>query len=363
MRSRGGKPSPAGGRRWRGAPDEGGGRKSRGEFKGRAQKSRGDFKGRAQKGGGPGFRGKGGPPGKRFDRSAIEQRTPRGAGFHPHPSASADTLSRPRERGPDSGPGFIRTDERPGRDDLLYGINAVLEALRARPDDIERVFLLQGALNPRLAGELLSRANEARVRVDRVERQRLDALAGNKHQGVVAEVHAFRYCEPADILQHAGQAGQAPLVVVLDGIQDPQNLGAIIRSAHAFGAHGVIFPRDRAAAITSTAAKASAGATAHTKIARVTNLSRTLEELKHAGLWIVGAEMSGEKTPEQIDLKGPIALVVGAEGAGMRQLVREHCDFLARIPMAGKMESLNASVSAAVLLYEAIRQRAVAPAS
>lgn len=248
--------------------------------------------------------------------------------------------------------------EETGRDDLLYGINSVLEALRANPDTIERIYLQQGALNPRLAGELLTRAAENRVRIDRVEKPRLDSLAGPKHQGIVAEVHKFKYTEPADIVQAAKDSGRPPLIVVLDGIQDPQNLGAIIRSAHAFGAHGVIVPKDRAAAITSVASKASAGAVSHTPIARVVNLARTLTELKAAGLWIVGAEMSGDREPAAIDFKGPIALVIGAEGSGIRQLVKEHCDFLARIPMLGNVASLNASVSAGVLLYETARQRA-----
>jgi len=340
-------PSPAGGRRWSKGPDEGG----RGKFRGDRRDDRGGFGGEKR----GGFGGE-----KRFGGEKKFGGEKRFGGQNRNPNDNRGNFRTPGKDTPHPPSGHLLPagEGVVPREGILYGINAVLEALRAQPDTVERIYLASGALNPRLDGEILSRASEARVRIDRVDRARLDSLAGNKHQGVVAEIHAFHYHEPHEILEAAKASGRPPLIVVLDGIQDPQNLGAIIRSAHAFGAHGVIFPKDRAAAITSVAAKASAGATSHTPIARVVNLARTLTELKAAGVWVVGAETSGDKEPAQLDLKGPIALVIGAEGTGIRQLVREHCDFLVRIPMLGNVASLNASVSAGVLLYETTRQRA-----
>lgn len=242
----------------------------------------------------------------------------------------------------------------------LFGINPVLEALRANPERIERLYLADGTLGPRIAGEIYSRARDAGLRVDAVDRERLTQMAqGGVHQGVVAEVRTFQYLELFQLIERAKASDRPPFVVVLDGIQDPQNLGAIIRSAHAFGAHGVVLPKDRAAGITGFVAKASAGAVEHCDIARVTNLSRALEELKEAGFWIVVADPEGDRDLWDGKLEGPLAVVVGAEGPGVRKGVLEHCDFRVRIPMLGQVASLNASVSAAVLLYEVTRQRAL----
>jgi 23S rRNA (guanosine2251-2'-O)-methyltransferase len=250
--------------------------------------------------------------------------------------------SEPRERG-----------ER-----YVYGVNPVLEALRARSDEVERLFITEGQLGSRAAAEILSRARDAGIRVERVVRERLATLAdGGVHQGVVAELRGFRYAELEDLLAAAQASGRPPLVVVLDGIQDPHNLGAIIRSAHALGAHGVVIGKDRAVSVTGVVAKASAGAVEHCPIARVVNISRALETLKEAGVWVAAADPQSSEPVWAARLEGPLALVVGAEGAGVREGVLKHCDFRLRIPMAGQVGSLNASVSAALLLYEVARQR------
>jgi 23S rRNA (guanosine2251-2'-O)-methyltransferase len=244
----------------------------------------------------------------------------------------------------------------------VYGVNPVLEALRAHPDEVERLFITEGQLGAKAAAELLSRAREAGLRVERVPRERLTTLAdGGVHQGVVAELRGFRYVELHDILEAAEASGRPALVVVLDGIQDPHNLGAIIRSAHALGAHGVVMGKDRAVPVTGVVAKASAGAVEHCPVARVVNISRALEELKEAGLWTAAADPESKEPLWGARLDGPLALIVGAEGAGVREGVLKHCDFRLGIPMAGQVGSLNASVSAAILLYEVARQRGVGP--
>jgi 23S rRNA (guanosine2251-2'-O)-methyltransferase len=237
-------------------------------------------------------------------------------------------------------------------------VNPVLEVLRARPDEIETLFVAEGQLARGPAGELLSRARDSGVRVRHVPKERLSSLAeGGVHQGVVAEVRSFTYSELDDLLHLAEASGRPPLLVALDGIQDPHNLGAIIRSAHALGAHGVIIPKDRASPVTGAVAKASAGAIEHCPVARVINLSRALEELKERGLWAAAADPDGPQVLYEARLEGPLVLVIGAEGSGVRRGVLEHCDFRLRIPMAGQVASLNASVSAAILLYEVARQR------
>lgn len=238
-------------------------------------------------------------------------------------------------------------------------MNPVLEALRARPEEIEHLYVAEGQLSAGHAAEVFARSRDAGVRVQKVSRERLAAMAeGGVHQGLVAELREFAYAELEDVLEAVVPSQRPALVVVLDGIQDPQNLGAIIRSAHAFGAHGVVIGKDRAAGVTGAVAKASAGAVEHTRIARVVNLSRALETLKQAGLWTVAADPQSQQPIWQARLDGPLAVVVGAEGAGVRKGVLEHCDFRVRIPMSGAVGSLNASVSAGVLLCEVARQRA-----
>jgi 23S rRNA (guanosine2251-2'-O)-methyltransferase len=254
--------------------------------------------------------------------------------------------SEPRERSE-------RSEQR-----YVYGVNPVLEALRVRSDEVERLYITEGQLGSRAAAEILSRARDAGIRVERVVRERLATLAdGGVHQGVVAELRAFQYAELPDVLAAAQESGRPALIVVLDGIQDPHNLGAIIRSAHALGAHGVVIGKDRAVQVTGVVAKASAGAVEHCPIARVVNISRALEELKEAGVWVAAADTHATEPLWKARLDGPLAVVVGAEGAGVREGVLKHCDFRLRIPMAGQVGSLNASVSAAILLYEVARQR------
>lgn len=238
---------------------------------------------------------------------------------------------------------------------IVFGVNPVLEALRAHPDQIERLLLADGA-KPHALGEIMARAKKAGVRVDTVPRERLNTAAeGGVHQGVVAEVADFQYADLEDLLE---PENGTPLLVVLDGIQDPHNLGALIRSAYAFGANGVVIPQDRASGVTAVAAKASAGAIEHCPVARVVNLARAIEQIKEANIWTAAAVLDGDKLPWQLDLKGPSAIVIGAEGTGVRPLVAKTCDFRVKIPMLGQLGSLNASAAGAALLYEAVRQRA-----
>lgn len=241
---------------------------------------------------------------------------------------------------------------------VVYGVNPVRELLRAGGEGLSELWLAEGDHRSKPLAEIEQLARRTTAKVRSAPRQKLDQLAGAQHhQGVVAVVSDFTYREVGDLVEAARARGEPPLVVVLDGIEDPHNLGAIIRSAHALGAHGVIIPRDRAVGITPSAAKASAGAVEHTLVARVTNLARTLERLKELGIWSVGFAADAPRDLADIDLRGPSALVIGGEGEGMRPLVRRTCDHLARIPMAGEIDSLNASASAAVALYEAARQR------
>jgi 23S rRNA (guanosine2251-2'-O)-methyltransferase len=248
-----------------------------------------------------------------------------------------------------------------GESRTVHGIHPVLEALRAHPGEVDRIYLLEGAVAPRAAAEILSRAREARVKVERVPRERLQALVeGGIHQGVAARLREFAYVALEDLLARAEASGRPPLLLLLDGLQDPQNLGAIVRSADAFGAHGVVLTKDRSVGVTAAVARASAGAVEHVPVARVTNLSRALEELKAAGLWVAAADPEGDRPLWQARLDGPLALVIGAEGSGVRAGVLKHCDLRLRVPMAGGVASLNASASAAVVLYEVARQRAFA---
>jgi len=246
----------------------------------------------------------------------------------------------------------------------VYGVNPVLESLRAHAERMERLYITEGQLSSRAAAEILSRAREAGIRVERVPRERLASLAeGGVHQGVVAELRGFDYVDLPELLEAVEASGRPPLLVVLDGVQDPHNFGAIIRSAHALGAQGVIIAKDRAVPVTGVVAKASAGAVEYCPIARVVNLSRALEELKEAGVWIAAADPHSDQPLWSARLDGPLALVVGAEGAGVREGVLKHCDFRLRIPMLGQVGSMNASVSGAILLYEAARQRSLRPGS
>jgi 23S rRNA (guanosine2251-2'-O)-methyltransferase len=237
-------------------------------------------------------------------------------------------------------------------------VNPVRERLRAGGEGVAELWLAEGATRGAAFAELERAARAAGAKVRSAPRPKLDRLAGtDRHQGVVAVVADFRYAEVGELLAAAAASGRPPLLVVLDGVEDPHNLGAIIRSAHALGAHGVVIPKDRAVGVTPAAAKASAGAVERCPVARVTNVAKTLEALKEAGVWSVALSADGDRPIGELDLRGPTALVLGSEGEGLRPLVRKTCDLSANIPMTGDLDSLSVSASAAVALYEAARQR------
>ena len=238
---------------------------------------------------------------------------------------------------------------------IIEGRNPVREAFRAGRT-IDRLYVQDGLKDgPVLA--LVSKARKSDVIVTFVSKERLDEMSETgKHQGVVAQCAAYAYAEVEDLLERAREKGEAPFFFLLDDIEDPHNLGAIIRSANLMGAHGVIIPKRRAVGLTATVAKASAGALNYTPVARVANLSQTIEQLKKEGMWFVCADMDGELMYD-LNLTGPIGVVIGNEGNGVSRLVKEKCDFTARIPMNGEIDSLNASVAAGVLGYEIVRQR------
>ena len=242
----------------------------------------------------------------------------------------------------------------------VEGRRAVLESLRVKRD-IERLIMLEDSeLGPQLR-EIVFLANEAGIRIDAVSRRELESQSQTKkHQGVIAVVPDPRYHEPDDLLSSAALKGEHPLLVMLDGIQDPHNLGAIARTAEAAGVHGLIIPERRAVGVTPGAMRASAGALEYIKVSRVGNLNRTVEKLKEKGLTIVGLDAAGDSEYNQIDFTGPALIVVGSEGKGLSRLMRENCDHVASIPMAGQISSLNVSVSAAIVLYEAFNQRSKA---
>ncbi|MBQ0042492.1 MAG: 23S rRNA (guanosine(2251)-2'-O)-methyltransferase RlmB [Lachnospiraceae bacterium] len=237
----------------------------------------------------------------------------------------------------------------------IEGRNAVIEAYRAGKV-IDKLFVQDGCQD----GPVLTIKREAKKHdtfIKYVSKERLDQMSETgKHQGVIATIAAYNYSEVEDILRIARDKNEDPFIFILDGIEDPHNLGAIIRTANLCGAHGVIIPKNHAASLTATVARTSAGALNYTPVARVTNITRCIEELKKEGLWFVCADMDGE-TMYKLNLKGPIGLVIGNEGEGVSRLVRESCDFRAGIPMKGDIDSLNASVAAGVLAYEIVRQR------
>lgn len=238
---------------------------------------------------------------------------------------------------------------------MIEGRNAVLEAFRSGKT-IDKLFVLDGCKDGPVQS-ILREAKKNDTIVNFVNKDRLDKMSETgKHQGVIAQAAAFDYAEVSDILNAAKEKGEAPFIFILDGIEDPYNLGAIIRTANMAGAHGVIIPKRRAAGLTATAVKASAGALNYVPVAKVTNIERTIEELKEQGIWFACADMDGD-VMYNVDLTGPIGLVIGNEGKGVSRLVREHCDYVATIPTKGNIDSLNASVAAGVLAFEIVRQR------
>ena len=237
----------------------------------------------------------------------------------------------------------------------IEGRNAVIEAYRAGKP-IDKIYIQDGCQDgPMMTIKREARKNDTIIKY--VDKERLDQMSKTgKHQGVIAYAAAYEYAEVEDILKIAEEKEEPPFIILLDNIEDPHNLGAIIRTANLAGAHGVVIPKNRAVGLTATVARTSAGALNYTPVAKVTNMAKTIEELKEKGLWFVCADMGGT-TMYQLDLKGPIGVVIGNEGEGVGRLVKEKCDFIASIPMKGDIDSLNASVAAGVLAYEIVRQR------
>ena len=253
------------------------------------------------------------------------------------------------------------TDERKDQlsaeaDGMIEGRNAVIEALRTQTN-IDKIYIQRGETDKTL-GHIASKARAAGIVVVEADRRKLDGMSRtHAHQGVIALAAVREYVSLEDILADAAAKGEQPLLVVCDEISDPHNLGAIIRTAYCAGAHGVIIPKRRSAGLTSIVAKTSAGAVSHMKVARVPNIPALLKDLKKQGIWVFGTAADGTTGLYQAVLKGPAAIVIGSEGDGMTRLAAENCDFLVSIPMKGDLNSLNASASAAILLYEAVRQR------
>lgn len=233
----------------------------------------------------------------------------------------------------------------------IEGRNPVIEALMSN-ENIEKIYIQKGNIQGS-AQKIINLARKKKIQVAEVDKSKLNSMSSTEaHQGVIATISPIEYVSVDDILKSAEEKGEQPFIIILDEIEDPHNLGSVIRSANAFGAHGVIIPKHRSASVTATAVKTSAGACFHTPVAKVTNLVNTMKELKKQGVWITGADMGGEKDIYSADLSGPVAIVIGNEGSGMSRLVREECDFIVNIPMVGEIESLNASVSASIFMYK-----------
>lgn len=243
-------------------------------------------------------------------------------------------------------------------DDQIEGRNSVLELLESGKD-INKIFVTRGEKHGSI-NKILAIAKERKIIVVEKDKRQMDEIAQEEnYQGVIAIVPPFEYVEIEEILNYAKEKEEDPFIMILDGIEDPHNLGSIIRTAETAGVHGIIIPKRRSASVNSTVNKTSAGAVEHMRIARVTNISDTIEELKQAGLWICGTDISAEKYYYNQDLTGPIGIVIGNEGKGISEKVKKNCDFNVKIPMKGKVTSLNASVSAGIIIYEAVKQRIV----
>lgn len=249
---------------------------------------------------------------------------------------------------------FRNQVEEKAYEDVVAGRNAVLELLKS-DKDINKIFVERGEKHGSI-NEIIAKAKDAKIVLVEVDRSKLDTMAEN-HQGVVAIVPPFNYCEVEDILEEAKNKNEDPFIIILDGIEDPHNLGSIIRTAETAGVHGIIIPKRRNAAVNSTVTKVSAGATTYMKIARVNNLNETIRKLKAEGLWVIGTDGYAKTLYYNQDLKGPLAVIIGSEGFGMSKLVKDNADILIKIPMKGQITSLNASVSAGIIIYEAVKQR------
>ncbi|MDR7080431.1 23S rRNA (guanosine2251-2'-O)-methyltransferase [Neobacillus niacini] len=239
--------------------------------------------------------------------------------------------------------------------DYIIGKNPVMEALRSERD-INKILIAESSQRGQMQ-PLIQLAKEANVIVQFVPKKKIDQISDENHQGVLAYVAAYQYAEIDDLFAAAEKKNETPFFLLLDEIEDPHNLGSIMRTADAVGAHGIIIPKRRAVGLTATVAKASTGAIEHIPVVRITNMARTIDELKERGIWIAGTDASGKQDYRQFDGTLPLGLVIGSEGKGMGRLVRDKCDFLISLPMAGKVTSLNASVAAALLMYEVYRRR------
>lgn len=239
--------------------------------------------------------------------------------------------------------------------DYIIGKNPVIEALKSERD-INKILIAEGSQSGQMQ-QVIGLAKESNVMVQFVPKKKIDQLSDGNHQGVIAQVAAYEYAEIEDLFAAAEKKNEAPFFLILDEIEDPHNLGSIMRTADASGAHGIIIPRRRAVGLTATVAKASTGAIEYIPVARVTNLARTIDELKEKGVWIAGTDASAKQDYRQIDGTLPLGLVIGSEGKGMGRLIRDKCDFLLSLPMVGRVTSLNASVAAALLMYEVHRKR------
>ena len=265
-----------------------------------------------------------------------------------------------RERRPEKRNEIRREEvqEEPRFEDQVEGRNAVLELLESGKD-INKIFVAKGEKHGSI-NKIIAVAKERRVIIVEKDRKQLEEMAQtDNYQGVIAIVPPFEYCEISEILETAKERQEDAFVLILDGIEDPHNLGSIIRTAETAGVHGIIIPKRRAVAVNSTVNKVSCGAAQYMKIARVTNISDAIEELKIAGLWVCGTDVATDKYYYNQDLTGPLAIVIGNEGKGMSDKVKKNCDFLVKIPMKGKIESLNAAVSTGIVVYEAVKQRRV----
>ncbi len=240
--------------------------------------------------------------------------------------------------------------------DQIEGRNSVIELLESGRD-VNKILIAKGEKHGSIH-KIIAMAKERKILINEIERNKLNQMAQTpNHQGVIAIVPPFNYCEVEDILEVAKQKNEKPFLLLLDGIEDPHNLGSIIRTAETAGIHGIIIPKRRAASVNSTVNKVSAGAVSYMKIARVNNLNETIRYLKKQDIWICGTDADTKIEYTKQDYKMPIAIVIGSEGFGMSRLVKENCDFLVKIPMKGKITSLNASVSAGIIMYEAVKQR------
>lgn len=240
-------------------------------------------------------------------------------------------------------------------EDIVAGRNAILELLKSNKD-INKIFVERGEKHGSI-NEIIAKAKEDKIVLVEVDKLKLDSMTNENHQGVIAVVPPFNYCDVEDILDEASKKQEDPFILILDGIEDPHNLGSIIRTAETAGVHGIIIPKRRNVAVNSTVVKVSTGATSYVKIARVNNLNETIRKLKESGLWVIGTDGDAKTMYYNQDLKGPLAIIIGSEGFGMSKLVKENADILIKIPMKGKITSLNASVSAGIVIYEAVKQR------